>query len=281
MLEVIPQEFIIDGEEGIKKAVGLKGVRLEAKVLLVCIFSPALENLESAAWNAGIEPEEIIPSVSAFSEGVLNSEQKEIGAAVLNIGAGTTSLAVFSEGCLKDFKVFPVGSANITNDIALGLRIDIKTAEFIKKEFASLKTFCRRGSSSRKGKKEKIELAEQGVSFSRSFLEEILEFRISEIFREINKDLKRISKEVSLPAGVIFTGGGSLLPGLTDFAKQKLQLPCFLPEKESTEEENDNRLFSTCEGIIALRAEEENEIATEGRKKWKNIFKKAFKVFLP
>jgi len=272
ILEVIPQEFIIDGEKGIKNPLGLQGIRLEVKVLLICVFSPVLENLENAVLDAGIEIEEIIPSITAFPQGVLNSEQKELGVAVVNIGAGTTSLTVFQEGVLKDFNIFPLGSANITNDIALGLRTEIKIAERIKKEFASLKR-------SSKSKKDKIEIPEAGLSFPKTFLQNIVKMRVSEIFSEISKSLNKISKETVLPAGVVLTGGGSLLPGIVPFAKDKFKLPCQISGPKGIPGLEDAQ-FSTCAGLF-FQDESNNSEEIGAKEGLKEKFKKVIRIFLP
>ncbi|RLC39404.1 MAG: cell division protein FtsA, partial [Candidatus Nealsonbacteria bacterium] len=139
VLEVFPKEFIIDGEGGIKDPLGLEGMRLEAKVLLCCLFSPILENLEKAVVEGGFQILEVIPSPLASSRACLTPQQKELGVLLVDIGAGTCSISVFEKGDLIDFAVFPAGSANITNDIAICLRTEISTAERIKKEFATLK----------------------------------------------------------------------------------------------------------------------------------------------
>lgn len=274
ILDVVPQEFIIDGEKIINNPLGLEGIRLEAKVILICAFSPILENLEKALFEAGLEIEEIIPSPLASSRAVLSSEQKELGVAVVDIGAGTTSLSVFGEGNLIDFAVFPVGSSNITNDIAIGLRTEIAIADRIKKEFGSFELREKK----RKDKKGKIEIPEKELSFPRSFLRNIIKSRISEMFSEVAKSLKKISKETILPGGVILTGGGSSLPGLREFAKQKFELPCYLSGPRgvlSVEEPN----FSCCAGLLlsGFDSREEGEIGENLKSK----LKKVIKIFLP
>jgi len=266
ILDVYPREFIVDGEGGIKDPLGLQGIRLEAKVLLICVFSPVLENLETALYNAGLEIEEIFPSPLASSRAVLTEEQKELGAAAVDIGAGTTSLSIFSEGALQEFIVFPIGSANITNDIAIGLRTEIAVAEKIKREFGSFGL----SSKKRKNKGGKIEIPEKELSFSEKYLKDIIKSRISEIFSQVSKVLKKTSKETVLPGGVILTGGGSLLPGIVKFAKDKL-----IPSVDSPS-------FSTCAGLLLSAFDsqeiEGERIAGEGIK---NKIKKVFKMFLP
>ena len=261
VLETLALDFIVDDEKGIKDPLGLEGIRLEAKVLLVCTFSPILENLEAAIYEAGLEIDHIIPSFLACSKAVLDSQQKELGVAVLDIGAGTTSLAVFIEGVLIDFAVFPIGAANITNDIAIGMRTDIATAEQIKRGYSS--------------KKKKIEVGE--ASFSKSFLTNIIRFRTTELFSEVSKHLKRISKDVILPSGVILTGGGALLPGLLDFARKKFELPCYISGPKGIDGV-DEMEFSTCAGLLtASGLAHTSKINYNVRSR----IKKIFKIFIP
>jgi cell division protein FtsA len=274
VLDVFPKEFIIDGEGGIKEPLGLEGMRLEAKVLLCCLFSPILENLEKAVSEAGLQILEVIPSPLASSRACLTPQQKELGVLLVDIGAGTCSISVFEKGDLVDFAIFPVGSANITNDIAICLRTEISTAERIKKEFGTLKS----GSKTRK--KEKIKIPEKSLAFSRKFLRNIIEARVSEIFSQVQKTLKKISGGELLPAGVVITGGGALLPGIVEFAKQKLKLPSRIGHPQIKDLEDP--CFSTSFGLLLTgfdlqEEEKERRIGDTLSEKLKRIFK----IFLP
>ena len=280
ILDIFPKEFIIDGEGGIKEPLGLSGVRLEVKVLLICAFSPFLENLTKALLSTGIQIADVIPSPLASSFACLTPEQKELGVALVDIGAETTGLAVFEEGDLIDLAVFPIGSANITNDIALGLRTEIDTAEQIKKEFCSLSKEKRKlKKGMKKEKREKIEIPEKFLVFSKKILDEIVYYRIGEIFDQIQKELKKISKQELLPAGVVLTGGGSLLSGIDDYAKEKIKLPCRLAKfgNNINLEENDLS-FSTALGL--LKSSDLNE-KKDIKENFGSGVKKFFKIFLP
>ncbi len=285
ILEVVPLEFVVDGEAGVREPVGLEGIRLEAKVLLICVFSPVLENLETAVLDAGIEIEDIVPSFLASARAVLTPEQKELGAAVADIGAGTASISIFSEGNLQDFAVFPIGSANITNDIAVGLRIEISTAERIKRELAAfeIKTGKKRFTKSRKSKKEKEkkEILANFASFPQKALKDIVKSRMNELFSETAKVLKRNSKDVILPAGVTLTGGGASLPGLVNFAKEKFELPVYFSNPKNIPGV-ENPAFSVCAGLLLCGFDEkEKEIKTGSNGKIIEWLKKTFKTFLP
>jgi len=274
VLEVFPKEFIIDGEGGIKDPLGLEGMRLEAKVLLCCLFSPILENLEKAVAEGGFQILEVIPSPLASSRACLTPQQKELGVLLVDIGAGTCSISVFEKGDLIDFAVFPAGSANITNDIAICLRTEISTAERIKKEFATLKQ------PARTSKREKIKIPEKNLVFSKKLLKNIVEARTSEIFSQVQKSFKKISGGELLPAGVVLTGGGALLPGIVEFAKQKLKLPCRIgmPQIEQLQDPR----FSTVWGLLLsgfdfVQGEKEKRIKEGFGEKLKRVFK----IFLP
>ncbi len=227
ILDTFPIEFIVDDQKGIKEPLGLTGIRLEAKVLLFCAFSPYFKNLTQAVLNTGLRIDDVIPSPLVAARAVLTPQQKELGVALVDIGAATTGLAVFEEGELIHFAVFPIGSANITNDIAIGLRAEIVTAEKIKKEFGSCLLGKTRKEKKSQGRK-KIEIFDKSspVILSQKMLVDIIEARVSEIFNLIQKELKKISRQELLPGGVVLTGGGAKLSKITDLAKQELKLPC-------------------------------------------------------
>ncbi len=132
ILGIFPKEFIVDGQKGIKEPLGMKGVRLEAEVLVLCAFSPYVKNLTEAVLNCDLQIEDIIPSALAAGKAVLTPEQKELGVMLVDIGAGATSLAIYNEGDLIHSAVIPIGSSLITQDIAIGLQTEIDIAEKIK-----------------------------------------------------------------------------------------------------------------------------------------------------
>jgi len=277
IFDIIPREFIVDGEKGIKEPLGLKGVRLEAEVLALGGFSPYLMNLTQAVLDSGLQILDREPSAVASGRACLTEKQKELGVAILDIGAGTSDLAVFEEGGLIHLAVLPIGSANITNDIAIGLKTDIEIAERIKVEFG--KCFLKNGS-----KKEKIELeSQETLVFSPKELTNIIRARISEIFREINKELKKISKEKFLPAGIVLTGGGAKLPGIVELAKKEFRLPIRLGKPKGIADlEGDPSLATVC-GLVLLGEDLEGET---GKSSFSaggigSKLKRVFKIFIP
>lgn len=260
ILDVFPQEFIIDGQAGIKEAEGLRGIRLEAKTLCLTVFSPYLKNLSEAVLAADVEVESLLPSILASSQAVLDPKEKELGVAVVEIGAGTTGLAVFEEGSLIHAVIFPLGSNNITNDIAIVLKVDIEDAEKIKKEFPG------------------FGLRKIGLRT----LTRVVEARTKEIFGEVNKELKRINKN-KLPGGIVLTGGGVKIAKIVDLAKKEMKLPVRLGRPRGFSPDLDDPAWATVAGLVLEGAkifeDEENLSFSE-----KSVFKKIkgiFKIFLP
>jgi len=277
ILEVLPKEFIIDGEKGIKEVVGLRGVRLEAEVLALGGFSPYIKNLTQSVLNSGLEIEDLIFSPLASCRAVLNKREKELGVLVLDIGAKTTGMAVFEQGNLIHLMVLPIGSGHITNDIAVGLKCDIDIAEKIKLEFGSV-------SFQESNKREKIKLSEEEtLVFSRKQLAKIIEPRIIEIFREVNKELKKVSSQRLLAGGVVLTGGGSKLAKIKELAKKEFRLNCRLGvPKNFSPAIDDPRLSVVC-GLVLTGFDLEGEkppFSGFGKSLGAKI-KKILRIFLP
>jgi cell division protein FtsA len=276
ILSAIPKEFIIDNERGIKEPLGMRGVRLEVEVSILGGFSPYLKNLTQAVLNSRFQIDDLILTPLASAQAVLTPKEKELGVLLLDIGAGTTGLAIFEEGELVYTTILPIGSSHITNDIAIGLKCDIDTAEEIKLESG---TCLFKGPD----KKKKIETVEgETLIFSQKVLSKIIEARASEIFEIVSRELKKISRQGKLPAGIILTGGGAKLPKIKELAKKELKLHCRigLPQGFSPSLE-DPELAAVC-GLVLLGADLETEksFSSLGRGIFSRI-KKLFKIFLP
>lgn len=275
ILDVFPREFIIDGEKGIKEPLGLSGLRLEAEVLVLAGFSPYIKNLTTAILNAGLQINDLFFSPIAAAQAVLTSKEKELGVCLLDIGAGTTNLAVFEDGELSHVAVLPIGSSHITNDIAIFLKSDVDTAERIKLEFGCL--------FPKNEKREKIKISEEEVLiFSQKQLAKIITVRILEIFQEANKELKKISKQNSLPAGIVLTGGGAKLSRIKELAKKEFRLPTRIGKlKNFPSFSDDPRLAVVC-GLVLMGSDLEEEENTALYKKGiGEKIKKIFKIFIP
>jgi len=250
VLHVFPKTFILDGQSGIKDPLGMSGIRLEVDSIIVQAGLPYVRNLSRAILQAGLEIDDLVLAPCAAAEAVLSKRQKELGVVLVDLGAGTTSLAVYEEGDLLHTAVIPIGSSHITNDIAIGLRCSVETAEKVKLLF---------GHADPKAvdKDEDIDLSKLDPSeeelTSRAYVVEIIEARLEEIFEHINKELKKINRDGKLPAGIVLTGGGSKLPGVVEFAKKHLRLPVVVgrPQNVNTVIDRvDDPSFATACGLV-------------------------------
>lgn len=279
ILEVFPKEFIVDGEGGVKEPLGMRGVRLEVEALALGGFSPYLKNLTQAVLNSGLQINDFILTPLASARAVLTPREKELGVAVIDIGASTTGLAVFEEGNLLQTVIFPLGSANITNDIAILLRTDIDTAEKIKIEFGSC--FCR---GTNKKRKIEGEFLPEPLVFSQKNLTNIIEARVSEIFNQVNKELKKIFRQGLLPSGVVLTGGGAKLPKIVELAKKELKLPCRIGLAQGFSPAPDDSSLSVACGLALCGLDFEEEGGSSRFGSGRGIgtrLKRIFKTFIP
>jgi len=271
IIEVFPKEFIVDGEGGLKQVLGLQGVRLEAETLILCGFSPYLKNSSQTILDSGIQISELIPDPLASARSVLTLREKELGVCLLDIGAGTIGMAVFEEGNLVHAAVFPFGSGHITSDIAICLKTDIDTAEKIKLEFGTVHYIKKE-----KKAEKKIKIGgEEPIVFSRKELTDIIEARVLEVFDLVNKELKKISRQARLPAGIVLTGGGARLSGIKEIAKKELKLPCRIGIAQGFPNFQAEPSLSTLYGLILEGLDLE-----EGPKP-RNILRKILRIFIP
>jgi cell division protein FtsA len=221
VIHTIPREYVVDGQSGINDPVGMTGIRLEVEAHIVTGSQPAIRNLRRCLMQAGVSVECEIASPHAAAKAVLSKRQKELGSVVIDIGEGTTGIAVFEEGNVLYTKVLAVGSGHITNDIAIGLRTSVDIAEKVKLKYGY-------ASPSEITEKEKIDLSEfggEGITFRRQ-VAKIVEARLKEIFDLVRDELRRINKDGMLPGGVVIAGGGANMPGIISLAKNILKLPC-------------------------------------------------------
>jgi len=225
ILHVIPKFFTVDSQKGIKDPVGMTGIRLEVETKIVQGLSSQIKNLTRAVYRTGIEINDLVLSILANAEACLTAKQKELGVALVNIGSATTSVAVFEEGDLLAVYILPIGSSHITSDIAIGLRISLELAEEIKLTYGQAMT-------KDVNKKEEINLSEFDAKetgiVNNSYVAEIIEARLQEIFNLVDKKLMEIERSGLLPAGVVLTGGGAKMPGLLELAKKEFRLPASL-----------------------------------------------------
>ncbi len=200
VIQVVPFSFRLDGKEVLGRLEGMRGTKLEMKALFVTCSLQHFEDLLAIVAEAGVDPIDTIAVPVAGGHLVLSEKQKIVGVALVNIGAETTSLAIFENGLLVSLQTFSIGGADITNDIALGLKISLEKAESLKQGYIP-------------------------PDFSKKKLDEIIEARLSDIFELIENHLKKIKRNELLPAGIVFIGGSASIPLLIELSKNVLKLP--------------------------------------------------------
>src|SRR3954470_9676792 len=222
ILHVLPREFVVDNQDGIRDPVGMSGVRLGAKVNLITAATSCVQNVVRCAERCGLTVADVVLEPLASAEAVLSEDEKEIGVAVIDIGGGTTDLLIYVDGGIAHASVIPVGGNNITADISAGLRTPMGEAERIKRNFG-----CALGRMV--GEEEEIEVPGVGGHAprraQRRVLSDIIEPRAEEIFAVLRKRIEDTGLLEQLSAGVVLTGGAVLLDGMTEFAEEILGLP--------------------------------------------------------
>ena len=224
ILHVIPRDFKVDSQEGVKDPVGMSGVRLEAEAHIITSASTAMRNINKCVSEIGVEVDSLVFSGLASAEAVLTPTEKELGVVLVDLGGGSTSVAVFVEGALSFSSVLPVGAKNITNDLAIGLRVSLETAEKIK--LALSKIDKNEAEDNDELDFKKLNLNEDvGKLSKKTLIEGIIRPRLNEIFGLVGEELKKSGFGGMTPAGVVVTGGGALTAGLTTSCKRSLSLP--------------------------------------------------------
>ncbi len=222
VIHVLPQEFIVDEQSGIKEPLGMTGARLEARVHIVTGAVTSAQNIVKCANRGGLNVADIVLQPLASSEAVLTDEEKELGVCLVDIGGGTTDIAVFQNGSIVHTAVIALGGNNLTNDIAMGLRTPMEQAERIKQKHGCALT-------SMVDKQEMIEVPSVGGReprvMGRQILSEILEPRVEEIFQLVHHEIERNGFSELLASGVVITGGSTLLPGMAELAEEIMGVP--------------------------------------------------------
>jgi cell division protein FtsA len=222
VLHVLPQEFIIDGQEGIREPIGMSGVRLEAKVHIVTGAVSAAQNIVKCVRRCGLEVDDIILEQLASSMSVLTEDEKELGVCMVDIGGGTTDISVFTEGAIRHTSVIPIAGDQVTNDIAVALRTPTANAEEIKKKYGCALTQLATSDES-------IEVPSVGDrpprQLARQTLAEVIEPRIEELYGLVLAELRRSGFEDVIGSGVVLTGGSSKMEGMIDLAEEVFHMP--------------------------------------------------------
>jgi len=259
IIHVLPQEFTVDDQKGIKDPRGMCGLRLEAEVHIVTGGTTSAQNIYKAIWQAGWEVEELVLESLASSYSVMSSEEKELGAVVIDLGGGTTDLAIFYDGSIRHTAVIGLGGNNVTNDLAIGLRTPVEQAEVLKKNYGcALAGLVDAGDI----------ITVPGVGgrpnkeISRTVLASIIEPRMEEIFSLAVREVKRTNLGQLLAAGVIITGGGSLLEGSVELAEQIFDMPARLGRAQGCrglEEVASSPIYATGVGLVLYGLTQKNQ----------------------
>ena len=254
ILHILPQEFIIDTQEGVKEPLGMSGVRLEAKVHLVTCAVNAAQNIEKCIKQCGLGVDDIILEQLASSYSVLTEDEKDLGVCMVDIGGGTSDIAIYTEGAIKHTAVIPIAGDQVTNDIAMALRTPTQNAEEIKIKYA-----CALGSLA--GENETIKVPSVGEredrSLSRQALAEVVEPRYEELFTLIQAELRRSGFEELIPAGIVLTGGASKMEGVVELAEEIFHMPVSIGKPKNVSGLADivrNPIYATAVGLLQYGA---------------------------
>ncbi len=222
ILHILPQEYVIDGQEGIREPVGMSGVRLEAKVHMVTGAESAAQNIVKCVQRCGLEVDDIVLEQLASSYSVLTEDEKELGSCIVDIGGGTTDIAVFLHGAIQHTAVIPIAGDQVTNDIAVSMRTPTQYAEEIKIKYA-----C--ALSQLANPDETIEVPSVGDRpprrLARQTLAEIVEPRYEELYALIREELRRSGFEELIAAGIVITGGSAKMEGAVELAEEVFHMP--------------------------------------------------------
>ncbi|MBU1558394.1 MAG: cell division protein FtsA, partial [Gammaproteobacteria bacterium] len=257
ILHILPQEFVIDNQDCIHEPVGMSGVRLEAKVHIVTGAVSAAQNIVKCVKRCGLQVSDMILEQLASSYSVLTEDEKELGVCLIDIGGGTTDIAIFTDGAIRHTAVIPIAGDQVTNDIAIALRTPTQNAEEIKLKHGcalvelalSNETFEVSSVGNRPGRK-----------LPKQVLSEVCEPRYEELFSLVRAEIRRSGFEDLIAAGIVLTGGASMIPGAIDLAERIFQAPVRLGMPENVSGLIDvvrNPKFSTCIGLLLYGYQQE------------------------
>jgi cell division protein FtsA len=286
ILHILPQDFVIDGQEGIREPVGMSGVRLEAKVHIITGAVSATQNIIKCIRRCGLEVDDIILEQLASSYACLDDDEKELGVCMIDIGGGTTDIAVFTEGAIRHTAVLPIAGDQITNDIAVALRTPTQAAEEIKKKYGCALTQLAPGD-------ELIDTPSVGDraprKLARATLAEVIEPRVEELYLLAQAELRRSGYEDLIGTGIVITGGSSKMEGMVDLAEEIFHTPVRVGSPKyvgGLSEVVRNPIYSTGVGLVefghrhrANRLRQRRESGVRGGnivEQMKNWFRKQF-----
>jgi len=256
VLHVLPQEYVIDNQGGIKEPLGMSGVRLEAKVHLVTCAVNAAQNIEKCIQRCGLDVDSIVLEQVASSHSVITQDERDLGVCLVDIGGGTSDIAIFTDGSIRHTGVIPIAGDQVTNDIAMALRTPTQHAEEIKIRYACALTQLA-------GPDQTIKVPSVGDrpprDLSRQSLAEVVEPRYDELFTLIQSELRRSGYEELVPAGIVLTGGTSKMEGVVELAEEIFHMPVRVGSPQHATGLNDiirNPIYATAVGLLIYGAEQ-------------------------
>jgi cell division protein FtsA len=266
VLHILPQEYVVDNQEGVREPLGMSGVRLEAKVHLVTCAVNAAQNVEKCIERCGLKVKDVILEQLASSYAVLSDDERELGVCLVDIGGGTTDIVVFTEGAIRHTAVIPIAGDQVTNDIAMALRTPTPNAEEIKIKYACALTQLARADETIKvpgvGDKPPKELSRQALA-------EVVEPRYDELFTLVQAELRRSGFEDLIAAGIVLTGGSSKMEGVVELAEEIFHMPVSLGSPKHVTGLKDivrNPIYATGVGLLLYGKQREEEMRGRGGK---------------
>jgi cell division protein FtsA len=263
ILSVFPRSYTLDGQSNIKDPIGMSGTRLEVDAHVITVSAPALKNLEKVLETTQTHINRISVGSLGAAQATLARDQRENGVAVLDIGAATSNLMVVEDGDVQQVSVIPIGGNNVTNDLAIGLKTELRVAEAVKRNYKYLTT-----SSKTRPKHIKVVVGGKDYVFPTKDIELIVTARLVELFQAVDKELAKIHRSKKIPGGITITGGGAQLPGVDVVAKEELALSArvaFPSEIGGLKEKVAKPEYATAVGLMLLDVHKEESDAYGGR----------------
>ena len=274
VLHILPQEYLVDNQEGVRQPLGMSGVRLEAKVHLVTCAVNAAQNVEKCIERCGLKVKDVILEQLASSYAVLSDDERELGVCLVDIGGGTTDIAVFTDGAIRHTAVIPIAGDQVTNDIAMALRTPTANAEEIKIKYACALTQLARADETIKvpgvGDKPAKELSRQALA-------EVVEPRYDELFTLVQAELRRSGFEDLIAAGIVLTGGSSKMEGVIELAEEIFHMPVSLGTPKHVTGLKDivrNPIYATGVGLLLYGRQREEEMRGRGKGRSSGVVKR-------
>ncbi len=274
VLHILPQEYLVDNQEGVREPLGMSGVRLEAKVHLVTCAVNAAQNVEKCIERCGLRVKDVILEQLASSYAVLSDDERELGVCLVDIGGGTTDIAVFTDGAIRHTAVIPIAGDQVTNDIAMALRTPTQNAEEIKIKYACALTQLARADETIKvpgvGDKPPKELSRQALA-------EVVEPRYDELFTLVQAELRRSGFEDLIAAGIVLTGGSSKMEGVIELAEEIFHMPVSLGTPKHVTGLKDivrNPIYATGVGLLLYGKQREEETRGRGKGRSSGVVKR-------